>query len=90
MRLVRTETPFLVDRALHHLNHLVDRLVEVERLASWRRLLDVIAHATDDILRSIGIPDNAGERLHDFGRFGGLISKKRMPARALLRAVAIG
>jgi hypothetical protein len=62
------QNPILCDCALHHLDNLIDRLVEVERLASWRCLLDVLAHAINDAFGPVGIPDNAGERLFDFGQ----------------------
>ena len=52
----RTETLFSDDRASRHYDDLVDRLIDVKRLLSRRRFLDVLAHAADDIFRSIGVP----------------------------------
>jgi hypothetical protein len=55
------------DCALDHLNDFVDRRIEVERLASCRRFLDVIAHAINNPFGPIGIPDDAGKRFSDLG-----------------------
>src|SRR5262249_45420030 len=52
----------LADCASHHNNHLTDRLIEVKKLFSRWRLLDVIAHPADDIPGSIRISDDAAER----------------------------
>ena len=62
------QNPILCDCALHHFDDLIDCLVEIEGLASWRRLFDMIAHAINDTFRAVRIPDNAGERFLDFGQ----------------------
>ena len=55
----------------HHYDHLIYRLVEVEKLVSWRRFLDMITDAVYDSLAAVGIPDNGTERLPDFGHIWG-------------------
>ena len=57
-----------LDCVSHHYEHFINRPIEVEKLHSWWRLLDVITNAADDFLGSIGVPYNASERFHDFGQ----------------------
>src|SRR5215470_7737858 len=54
------------DRASHHDNHLIDRPIEVKRILSWGRFLDMLAHTADDILSSVGISDDTAKRLPGF------------------------
>jgi hypothetical protein len=61
------QDPILDDCALDHLDDFVDRRIEVERLASRRGFLDVIAHTINNPFGPIGIPDDAGERFSDLG-----------------------
>ena len=49
----------------------------------------MITDAVDDFSGSVGIPDDTGERFPDLPGPAGSV-QKRMAARALLRAVAIG
>ena len=70
--------------------HFAKRRVEIKAFLSWWRLLHVIAHPSDDIPGSVRVPDNTIEASLASPTFGGSISRKRIPARALLRAVAIG
>ena len=65
----------LGDCALHHDDHFVDRLVDVDELLSRRRLLDVLTHAIDDSLGAVRIPDHAGERFLDFAEIRGFMSR---------------
>ena len=50
----------------------------------------MITDTVDDIFSTVGIPDDTSERFLTSAMFGGFMSKNRMAARALLRAVAIG
>ena len=50
----------------------------------------MITDAVNDIFAAVGIPDDTSERFLDFGHIWRAHSKKRIAARALLRAVAIG
>src|SRR5260370_1398325 len=45
--------------------YLVDRRIQIKVMLSWRRFLDVIADAVDDLSSSIGIGHDAAERLPD-------------------------
>jgi hypothetical protein len=46
-------------------NHISDRLIKIKTLLSWRSFPDVIPDAVEDISRSIGIINDAGERFPD-------------------------
>ena len=46
----------LFDCASHHDDHLLDRLIDLKLIAPWRRFLDVIPYAADNIFCSVGIP----------------------------------
>src|SRR5262245_33893619 len=47
-------------------NHLIDCPMKIKTLPWRRRFLDVIAPASDDILGSVGIPDDTAERFFGF------------------------
>ena len=64
------------DRASRHHDDLVDRLIEVKPINSWRRLPDVVTDAADDIFRSIGVPYDAAERFPDFPEIGRIYLQK--------------
>src|SRR5215475_9714886 len=48
--------------ALRQYEHFVDRRIEIKAFLSWRRFLDLITHPSDDIVSSVGVPDNTTER----------------------------
>src|SRR5215469_6329345 len=48
--------------ALRQYEHFVDRRIEIKAFLSWRRFLDLITHPSDDIVSSVGVPDNTIER----------------------------
>ena len=50
----------------------------------------MITDTVDDFPGSTGIVDDTGERFPDFTQIRPVLSKKRMAAQALLRAVTIG
>ena len=68
MRRVRTETLFL-SIALRTIT-ITSSIASLrsKALPSWRRFLDVITDAADDVFGAVGIPDDTGERFLDFGQ----------------------
>ena len=66
MKSVRTETLLFVDCTSHHDDHLLDRLIDLKLIPPWRRFLDVIPYATDNIFCSVGIPYDTAQRIPDF------------------------
>ena len=56
--------PVSIDRMSYHDDHLIKGLIEVKEFISRRQFLNVISNAGNDLLGSVGIPYNAGKRLH--------------------------
>jgi hypothetical protein len=58
--------------APRHLDDLEDRFVDVQRIMSWRHLLDEGADAADDVAGSIAVLDDGIEGLPDLVQIRGV------------------
>src|SRR5215470_1055464 len=66
----------LEDCASRQYKHLINCRIKIKTLLSGRRFLDVIAYAADDVSGSIGIGDDAAERLLDLPEVRRLLVQK--------------
>src|SRR5712691_1919100 len=67
----------LGDCASRQYNYLVDRLIEIKTILSWRRFLDVITNPVDYVSSSISIAHDAAERFPD------LVQVRRLPVQKI-------